>query len=78
MGRIFYKLSNGEDIEITFEMDEERGGLCIAAKLFNGSTTITRPIEGVTYLNELLDYVEENYERLAEEDYEFSVRAFCD
>lgn len=75
---LYYTLSNGEEIEIDIQEDENYNKK-ILIKLFNGSTTIEYDYFKKPYsLNEIIAEVEKDYDRLLERDRDFTYRAWCD
>lgn len=73
---LYYRLSNGEDIEIMTEWNED--GYVALVKLFNGSTVLTYNLSQYKMLNDIIAEIEENYTELEREDLDFAYRCNCD
>lgn len=64
---LYYKLSNGEDIEIKIEENENYEQEVIIL-LFNGSTSISYPMNKILMLNDIIKDIENMYNDLLESD----------
>lgn len=64
---LYYKLSNGEDIEIRIEENENYEQEVIIL-LFNGSTSISYPMNKILMLNDIIKDIENMYNDLLESD----------
>lgn len=74
---MYYTLKNGEVVEIDMYEDENFEKY-IAVKLFGGSTVVEHNCKEKNKLNEIIAEIEEDYERLEEEDYAFAYSVNCD
>lgn len=74
---LYYKLNNGEEIEIRIK-DIENFTKELQVLLFNGSTVLTYPINGIFSLNELLEDIEDQYNDLLIENQNFEYSCWCD
>ena len=73
---LYYKLSNGEEIEIKIENTEDYTKE-LQISLFNGSTTLIYPINNILSLNEIITDVEAKYNKLLIEDKIFEYSCWC-
>ena len=64
---LYYKLSNGEDIEIRIEQNENYEQELIIL-LFNGSTSVSYPMNKNLMLNDIIIDIEKEYNNLLESD----------
>ena len=69
---VYYRLSNGEDIEIRNNDNETE------ILLFNGSTTLTYENNINTLLNDIIKDVEARYDDLKAEDLVFMYSCYID
>ena len=70
---IYYKLSNGEEIEIRSNQENE-----IEILLFNGSTVLTYCNDSNILLNDIIKEVENRYDNLKAEDWNFGYSCYTD
>lgn len=73
---LYYTLSNGEEIEIDIQEDGNYSRNLLV-KLFNGGTTLEYNLQGNVTLNNVILYVEENYNELLEESQAFERTCWC-
>lgn len=69
---MYYKLSNGETIEIKLT-DEE-----IEVVLFNGSMILTYEKSSNILLNDIIKEIENRYDKLKIEDWNFEYSCYAD
>lgn len=75
---LYYKLANGEDIEIRITENDEDFTKTVDVLLFGGSTVLSYPLQGVVSLNNIISSVEKDYEKLLREDMDFGYRCYAD
>ncbi|MDD4624535.1 MAG: hypothetical protein PHX40_04110 [Bacilli bacterium] len=71
---LYYKLSNGEDVEIRIEENEDYEQELIIL-LFNGSTSVSYPMNKNLMLNDIIIDIEKEYNNLLESDRAFFYKA---
>jgi len=74
---LYYKLSNGNDIEIRIEEDENYNKQ-VNILLFGGSTVISSDLNKNISLNDIITDIEKNYNNLLQADLDFEYRCWCD
>ena len=74
---LYYRLQNGEDVEIRIEEKEDYSKELIIS-LFNGSTTISYDLDKILSLNEILEDIEKDYNKLFQEDQQFTYSCYAD
>jgi len=74
---LYYKLSNGEEIEIVIEETEDYINK-LKIKLFGGSTILEYELNKIIILNDIIAEVEKDYNKLLQEDLDFEYRCWCD
>ena len=67
---LYYKLSNGEEIEVRIEQDEDNNKQ-VTAVLFNGSMTLSYKLNDKRLLNDIIKEIEKDYSKLETEDISF-------
>lgn len=72
-----YTLKNGQVVEIDMYEDENFEKY-IAIKLFGGSTVVEYNCKNQNNLNEIIEEIESEYNRLLEDDLAFEQSAICD
>jgi len=74
---LYYKLSNGEDIEIRIEENEDYTQQ-VNILLFGGSTVISSDLDKNISLNDIIEEVEKDYNNLLQANLDFEHRCWCD
>ena len=74
---LYYKLSNGEEIEIRINETEDYTKE-LQILLFNGSTILTYKLNTIITLNDIIKEVEKQYNNLLIEDKNFEYSCWCD
>lgn len=74
---LYYKLSNGEEIEIRIN-ETENYTKELQILLFNGSTILTYKLDTIITLNDIIKEVEKQYNNLFIEDKNFEYSCWCD
>lgn len=74
---LYYKLSNGEDIEIMFYEEEDYSQMA-EVLLFGGSTSISMELRHNIYLNDIIADIEKNYNDFKIADTMQQIRAFTE
>jgi len=74
---LYYKLSNGEEIEINIEINDDYERI-LFFKLFNGSTTFIYKLDKIISLNEIIEGIERDYKNLKIEDHQATFRAYTE
>lgn len=72
---LYYKLTNGEEIEIRIEQDEDYSKQ-VTIILFNGSMTLSYKLNDKRLLNDIIMEIEKNYDKLKAEDLNFSYQSY--
>ena len=71
---LYYKLSNGEEIEIRINNEEME----IEVLLFNGSTVLSYTKDSNISLNDIIKEIEIKYDQLKIEDWNFEYSCYTD
>ena len=74
---LYYKLSNGEEIEIRINETEDYTKE-LQILLFNGSTILTYKLDTIITLNDIIKEIEKQYNNLFIEDKNFEYSCWCD
>ena len=71
---LYYRLSNGEDIEIRIKQDDGFDQV-VTVVLFNGSMSFTYKLDSTILLNDIIQQIEDDYNKLKAEDLQFFYQA---